>query len=41
MAKAQGITETLKAADPMAWVGRMNNIRETAVEIVNEGIIFE
>lgn len=40
MAQAQGVNETLKAADPMAWVGQMNNIREAAVEIVNAEIIF-
>ena len=40
MAHAQGVTEALKAADPMAWVGKMNNIREAAVEIVNTEIIF-
>ena len=39
MAKAQGITETLKAADPMAWVGRMNNIAARAREIVNMELI--
>ena len=39
MAEAQGITETMKAADPMAWVGRMNNIRVSATEIVNAEII--
>ena len=40
MAQAQGVTETLKAEDPMGWVGRMNNIREAAVEIVNAEVIF-
>ena len=40
MAEAQDITETMKAADPMAWVGRMNNIRVSATEIVNAEIIF-
>ena len=39
MAEAQGITETMKAADPMAWVGRMNNNRVSATEIVNAEII--
>ena len=27
MKTAEGVTEELKAADPMAWVGAMNNIR--------------
>ena len=40
MAQAHGITEKLKAVDQMAWVGRMNNIRESAIEIVNQGIIY-
>ena len=40
MAEAQGITETMKAADSMAWVGRMNNIRVSATEIVNAEIIY-
>jgi hypothetical protein len=40
MKQAQGITEQLKASDPMAWVGRMNNIRACAMEIVNKEIIY-
>lgn len=40
MAQAQDVTEALKATDQMAWVGRMNNIREGAVEIVNTEIIY-
>ena len=40
MAQIQGVTEALKAIDPMAWVGRMNNIRAGAEEIVNAEIIF-
>ncbi len=39
MAKAEGVTEALKAANPMEWVGRMNNIRNRAAEIVNTEII--
>lgn len=39
MAQTQGVTEALKAADPLAWVGRMNNIRSAATEIVNAEII--
>ncbi len=34
MARAEGITEQLKAADQMAWVGAMNNIRARAEEVV-------
>ena len=40
MAEAEGITETLKANDPMEWVGRMNNIRNKAMEIVNSELIY-
>lgn len=37
---SQGITEELKAADPLAWVGKMSNIRCAAEEIVNTELIF-
>lgn len=37
---AEGVTEVLKAATPMAWVQRMNNIRTRAEEIVREELIF-
>jgi hypothetical protein len=40
MKQAQGITEQLKAADPMAWVGRMNHIQACAMEVVNSEIIY-
>jgi hypothetical protein len=40
MKQAQGITERLKADNPMAWVGRINNIRACAMEIVNKEIIY-
>lgn len=40
MAVAEGITEQLKVADQMVWVGKMNNIRNRATEIVNGEIIF-
>ena len=35
----EGITETLKAADAMAWVRKMNAVRQTAAEIVREELI--
>ena len=39
MAKQEGVTEELKAADQMAWVRRMNHIRNRAEEIVlNENV---
>ena len=34
MKAAEGVTEELKARDPMAWVGAMNNIRSWAEEII-------
>ena len=40
MAERGGVTETLKAQDQMAWVGRMNNIRSRATEIVNNELIY-
>ncbi len=40
MAEKQGITEQLKAQNQMAWVQRMNNIRNAAEEIINEEVIF-
>lgn len=40
MAESEGVTEHLKAANQMAWVGKMNNIRNRVIEIVNSEIIF-
>ena len=40
MADADGISETLKANDQMEWVGRMNNIRSRAKEVINNELIF-
>ena len=40
MKVTEGVTEELKAADPMAWVGAMNNIRASAEEIIREELIF-
>ena len=40
MVQKEGINEQLKAKDPMAWVGAMNNIRAAAEEIVNAEVIF-
>ncbi len=36
MVEAQGIDEDLKARDPMAWVGAMNNIKSAALEIMRD-----
>lgn len=39
-AEKEGVTEQLKAADQMAWVCRMNNIRSRATEVVNSEVVF-
>lgn len=40
MAIAEGVTEQLKADNQMAWVGKMNSIRNRAAEIINTEIIY-
>ena len=40
MVEREGVTEQLKADNQMAWVARMNNIRNRATEIVNNDIIY-
>ena len=40
MAEREAVTEQLKADNQMAWVGRMNNIRNRATEIVNTDLIY-
>ena len=40
MKTAEGVTEALKAADPTAWVRRMNSIRNRAEEIIREELIY-
>lgn len=40
MQAAEGVTEALKATNPMAWAQRMNNIQASAEEIVREELIF-
>ena len=39
-AEREGVTEQLKAKNPMEWVRRMNNIRERVNEVVNAEMIF-
>ena len=41
MKQQQGITEEPKAADQLAWVGAMNNIRNAAEEIILWELIYE
>lgn len=40
MAKIQDVTEQLKATDQIVWVGKMNAVRNAAMEIVNKELIF-
>ena len=40
MAEREGVTEQLKATNQIAWVGKMNNIRQRATEIVNAELIY-
>ena len=40
MAKAEGVTEELKASDQMKWVQMMNNLRNAAEEIVQAELIY-
>ncbi len=40
MKSAEGITEDLKAADPMTWVGAMNSICNRAEEIILRELIY-
>ena len=40
MAKREGVTEALKAADQIAWVGQMNSIRNRAEEIVLHDLVY-
>ncbi len=39
-ADTEGVTEALKADDPMAWVRKMNGIRNRANEIVMQEIVY-
>ena len=40
MISAEGITEELKAADPIVWTQQVNNISARAEEIVREELIY-
>ena len=40
MKEQEGVTEALKAADPMAWVGAMNNIAARVREIICTELIY-
>mgnify|MGYP005765450501 CR=1 FL=1 len=40
MAKEAGVTEALKAADPMKWTGLMNTLKAQAEEIILNELVF-
>ena len=40
MKDLEGVTEALKAADPMGWVGAMNNIAARVREIICTELIY-
>ena len=40
LARREGVTETLKAADQMEWIRQMNSIRERAEEIVLSELVY-
>ena len=39
MARQEGVTEQMKAVEPMTWVSRMNGIRSRVEEIIRENVI--
>lgn len=40
LAEKEGVTEQLKEENQMEWVGKMNNTRHRADEIINHEIIY-
>ena len=40
LSEKEGVTEALKAENQMLWVQRMNNLRNTAAEIVSSELIY-
>ena len=40
MSEREGVTEKLKAEQPIEWIIKMNALREAAAEIVNAEVIF-
>lgn len=41
MAERMGVTEELKASDPMRWVQMVNNIKASAEEIVLKEVVYK
>ena len=40
MAKAESVTERLKAENQMEWVQRMNSIRDRVTEVIHRELIY-
>ena len=40
LSEKEGVTETLKAESQMLWVQKMNNLRNAAMEIVSNEIVY-
>ena len=40
MAERGGVTEQLKAENQMEWVGKMNNILNSTLEVINAKLIY-
>ena len=41
MAESENINEELKATDTTAWIGKLNNVRNRAAEVVSEEIMYK
>ena len=41
LAELEGVTENVKADNPLFWIGQMNNIRNRAIEIIRVELIYE
>ncbi len=40
MAKAEGVTESMKSTNPLCWVGLMNSFRSAAEEIILREVVY-
>lgn len=40
LAEASGVTEALKAADPLRWTGEMNSLKTQAEEIILSELVY-
>ena len=40
MARTEGVTEDLKASDPMEWIRQMTGIRQRAEEVVLNDLVY-